>query len=76
MHVKRGSFYGDHFISFTGTDAVPDRPNFGYQLLLLLIYLKHPDFKQACDCSNNVPPYHWSCQSAPCSGQDHGEFRS
>ena len=27
---KRGSFDGDHFISCTGTDAVPDRPNFGY----------------------------------------------
>ena len=60
MHLKRGSFYGDHFISCTGTDAVPDRPNFGYQLLLLLICLKHPNLKQECDCLNNVPPYHWS----------------
>ena len=60
MHLKRGSFYGDHFIFCAGTDAVPDRPNFGYQLLLLLICLKYPDLKQACDCLNNVPPYHWS----------------
>ena len=60
MHLKRGSVYGDDFISCTGTDTVPDRPNFGYQLLLLLICLKHPDLKQACDCLNNVPPYHWS----------------
>ena len=39
--------------------------------------LKHPDLKQGCDRLDNVPSYHfWSCQSAPCSGQDHGEFRS
>ena len=34
MHSKRGSFDGEHFISCTGgTDAMPDRPNFGYQVL-------------------------------------------
>ena len=30
MHLKRGSFDGDHFVSCTDTDSVPDRPNFGY----------------------------------------------
>ena len=61
MHLKRVSFDGDHFISCTGTDAVPDRTNFDNQLLSLSICLKHPDLKQAYDCLNNVPPYHfWS----------------
>ena len=61
MHLKCGSFDGDHFISCTGTDVVPDQPHFGYQLLSLWICLKHPDLKQAYDSLNNVPPYHfWS----------------
>ena len=58
MHLKRGSFNADHFIYCTGTDVVPDRLSFGYQILSLWICLKHPDLKQACDFLNNVPAYH------------------
>ena len=33
-HLKHNSFVGDHFISCTGTDTVPDQPNFDYELNL------------------------------------------